>query len=71
MSDFDEAARAALELAGVSLEEGDLDVLRAVAQASEEGIRALDAADLAELPLEGDLDPSRPPAATEDARAGR
>jgi hypothetical protein len=53
---------AALEFAGVSLGEGDLDVLRAVAQAFEPAMAALDAADLAELPLESDLDPSRAPA---------
>jgi hypothetical protein len=62
MSDFDDAARAALEFAGVSLGEGDLDVLRVVAQMAEPGTRLLDAADLSELPLEGDLDPGRPPA---------
>lgn len=61
MSDFDDAARAALEFAGVSLSEGDLDVLRAVAQMAEPGTRLLDAADLAELPVEGDLDPGGPP----------
>lgn len=54
-------ARAAQELAGVRLYEGDLEVLRAVAQAGDPAIRALDSADLAELPLEGDLDPGEPP----------
>ena len=53
---------AALRFAGVSLGEGDLDVLRVVAQVFEPAMAALDAADLAELPLESDLDPSRPPA---------
>lgn len=61
MSDFDEMAPRALALAGVPFAEGDLEVLRVVAQAFEPAIRALDAADLAQLPLEGDLDPSRPP----------
>jgi hypothetical protein len=61
MSDFDEMAPAALALAGVPFGEGDIEVLRAVAQAFEPAMRALDAADLAELPLEGDIDPSRPP----------
>jgi hypothetical protein len=62
MSDFDDAARAALGLAGMSLDEGDLEVLRMVARVAEPGARALDAADLVELPLEGDLDPGRAPA---------
>jgi hypothetical protein len=61
MSDFDEMAPAALALAGIPFGEGDLEVLRMVAQAFEPAMRALDAADLAELPLEGDIDPSRPP----------
>jgi hypothetical protein len=61
MSDFDEMAPAALALAGVPFGEGDLEVLRLVAQAFEPAIRALDAADLAQLPLEADLDPGRPP----------
>ena len=58
----DSALEGALEFAGVSLGEGDLDVLRVLAQAFEPAMAALDAADLAELPLESDLDPSRPPA---------
>jgi hypothetical protein len=61
MSDFDDRMRAALNLAGVSLGEGDLEVLRVVAQVAEPGIRALDAVDLAELPVEGDLDPGQAP----------
>jgi hypothetical protein len=51
----------ALEFAGVELGEGDLDVLRIVVAAFEPAMAALDAADLSELPLESDLDPSRPP----------
>jgi hypothetical protein len=58
----DAGLQGALEFAGVSLGEGDLDVLRVVAQALGPAMAALDAADLAELPLESDLDPSRPPA---------
>lgn len=57
---------AALEFAGVSLGEGDLDVLRVVAGALGPAMAALDAVDLAELPIESDLDPSRPPS-TRDA----
>ncbi len=49
MSDFDQMAPAALALAGVPFGEGDLEVLRAVAQAFEPAMRALDAVDLAEL----------------------
>jgi hypothetical protein len=45
----------------VPFREGDLEVLRLVALAFEPSIEALDGAELAQLPLEGDLDPSRPP----------
>jgi len=61
MDDFRQSAGAALKLAGVAFGEGDLELLEIVAQAFGPGIRALDEADLAELPLEGDLDPGRPP----------
>jgi hypothetical protein len=61
MSDFDETVPAALTGMGVPFGEGDLQVLRVVEQAFGPAMRALDAADLAELPLEGDLDPGRPP----------
>jgi hypothetical protein len=61
MSDFDQMAPAALALAGVPFGEGDLEVLRMVAQAFEPAIRALDGADLVELPLQSDDDPGRPP----------
>lgn len=61
MADFDEMAPGALALAGVPFGEGDAEVLRLVARAFEPAMRALDAADLAELPLEGELDPGRPP----------
>jgi hypothetical protein len=56
-----EGLEGALELAGVELGEGDLDVLRVVVAAFEPAMAALDAADLSELPLEPDLDPRRPP----------
>jgi hypothetical protein len=69
MSDSDGMA-GALEFAGVSLGEGDLEVLRVVAQVFEPAIRALDAADLSELPLESDLDPSRSPSNAETTQAG-
>lgn len=67
--DFKETASAALALAGVTVGEGDLEVLGLVAQAFADGIAALDAADLTQLPLDGALDPGRAPrpAPTEDA----
>jgi hypothetical protein len=61
VGDFEQLAPAALALADVPFSEGDLEVLRVVALAFEPAIAALDGADLAQLPLEGDLDPSRPP----------
>ena len=61
MTGFDEIAPALLERAGVPFGEGDLDVLRVVAAAFGPAMDALDGADLAELPLEPDLDPGRAP----------
>jgi hypothetical protein len=61
MGDFEQMAAPALALAGVPFEQDDLALLRVVAQAFEPAMRALDGAELAELPLETDLDPSRPP----------
>jgi hypothetical protein len=61
MSDFEQMAPAALALAGVPFAVADLEVLRVIAQAFEPAMRVLDEADLAELPLEGDVDPGRPP----------
>ena len=62
MSGDPSSLEGALEFAGVELGEGDLDLLRVVDGAFGPAMAALDAADLAELPLESDLDPSRPPA---------
>jgi len=61
VGDLEQLAPAALALARVPFSDGDLEVLRVVALAFEPSIEALDAADLAQLPLESDLDPSRPP----------
>jgi hypothetical protein len=61
VSDFDAMTPPALRLAGLTPGEGDLDVLRLVAQAFGPGIEALDAADLRELPLDPALDPSKAP----------
>ena len=61
MAGFDEIAPVLLAGVGVPFGSGDLDVLRVVAAAFEPAMLALDGADLAELPLEPDLDPGRPP----------
>ena len=61
VGNLEQLAPAALALAGVPFSDGDLEVLRVVALAFEPSIEALDGADLAQLPLESDLDPSRPP----------
>jgi hypothetical protein len=61
MAGLDDIAPAALELAGIPVGEGDLEVLRVVAAAFEPAMAALDAADLAELPLEPNVNPGRPP----------
>jgi hypothetical protein len=61
MTEFVEVARATLALAGVSIGDDDLQVLAIVTQAFDPAMHALDTADLRELPLEPDLDPSRPP----------
>ncbi|HEY1833698.1 MAG TPA: hypothetical protein VGG08_04615 [Solirubrobacteraceae bacterium] len=58
---YGELARAALTLQGIAFAEEDLAVLELVALALDPGLRALDEADLGELPLESDLDPSRAP----------
>ena len=62
MSDFKAQAAAALSLAGVTFQEGDLDVLQVVAQVFEPAMRALDDAPLGELPFEAGVDPSGAPA---------
>jgi hypothetical protein len=61
MGEFEDMARAALASAGVAVGEADLEVLRLVREAFEEGMRALDAVDVRSLPFERDLDPGRPP----------
>ena len=62
MSGDPSSLEGALAFAGVELGEGDLDLLKVVDGAFGPAMAALDAADLSELPLESDLDPSRPPA---------
>jgi hypothetical protein len=61
MGEFEEMARAALASAGRTATDADLEVLRLVRDAFEEGMRALDAVDVRALPFERDLDPGRPP----------
>jgi hypothetical protein len=61
MGDLDGMA-GALEFAGVSMEPGDGEILALVAGVFQPAMLALDRADLSELPLESDLDPSRRPA---------
>jgi hypothetical protein len=60
-------APAALALAGLPLGEDDLTVLAVVAQAFDPAMQALDSADLAQLPVESDLDPSRAPTTAPDS----
>jgi hypothetical protein len=62
LSAFDDWARAGLELNGMGLEEGELDILRVVHEAYRPALAALDAADLSTWLPEPALDPSRPPA---------
>lgn len=54
--------RGGLERNGLGLEEGELDLLRLIDGAYAPAIAALEALDLAALPPEPVLDPSRPPA---------
>jgi hypothetical protein len=61
MEPFDRLAEAWLAQLGVSLGEGDLDVLRFVAGAFGPAIAALDGVDLRALDLEPAPDFSRPP----------
>ncbi len=63
MSDFKALAGRALTLADVPFDDGDLDVLEAVAQVFEPGMHALDDAALEELPFEAAIDPSSAPTA--------
>jgi hypothetical protein len=61
--EFDRAASVAAAAAGLTLGQGDLQVLRLVSAAFSEAMNALDTVDLADLPLEPDLDPGRAPRA--------
>jgi hypothetical protein len=69
MSDggFEAEAEQGTRGAGLPLGEGDIDVLRLIAGAFNDAMQALDSVDLTDLPLEPDLDPSRPPRRRGDA----
>jgi hypothetical protein len=60
---FEQHARAGLELAGMQVEDSDLHVMRAVEAVYGPKFRALAEADLRDIAVEPDLDPSRPPTA--------
>jgi hypothetical protein len=59
---FEQHVRAGLELAGVDVSDTDLSVMRAADSVYGAKMRALGAADLADVWVEPALDPSRPPA---------
>jgi hypothetical protein len=61
MSAFDDWVRGGLELNGLGLDDGELDVLRVVDAAYRPALDALDAADLSAWLPEPGLDPSRAP----------
>jgi hypothetical protein len=58
---FEQHIRAGLELAGMELEESDLHVMRAADAVYGPKFKALAEADLRDVAVEPDLDPSRPP----------
>jgi len=58
---FEQHVRAGLELAGVEIDDVELAVMRAADAVYGPGFRALAEADLGDVILEPDLDPSRPP----------
>ena len=61
MDAFERYVRAGLELAGVEADATDIAVMRAAESVYGPGFRALAEADLRDVELEPDLDPSRPP----------
>jgi hypothetical protein len=58
---FEQHVRAGLELAGMTVDDTELAVMRAADAAYGPGFEALAAADLSDVMLEADLDPSRAP----------
>jgi hypothetical protein len=61
MDSFDQFAQAGVELAGLEFDDVDLAVMRAANAVYAPAMAALDAADLAHVRTEPDLDPGRPP----------
>ena len=61
MDAFEKHVRAGLELAGMPVDDTDLAVMRAADSVYGPGFQALARADLHDVELEADLDPSRPP----------
>ena len=61
MDAFEQYVRAGLELEGEAVDDTDLAVMRAADSAYGPGFRALAEADLRDVMIEADLDPSRPP----------
>ena len=59
--DFETAAREAVSAAGLTMRDGDVAMLGLISGAFDAAMKALDEVDLADLPLEPDLDPSRGP----------
>ena len=58
---FEQHVRAGLEIAGMSVDETDIAVMRAADAVYGPGFQALAEADLRDVALEADLDPSRAP----------
>ena len=61
MDSFERYARSGLELAGVEVDELDLQIMEAANEVYGPAMRALEEADLRDVWPEPDLDPSRPP----------
>lgn len=61
MDAFEQHIRAGLELAGVTVDDTEMAVMRAADAVYGPGFAALARADLRDVELEADLDPSRPP----------
>ena len=61
MDAFEQHVRAGLELAGMTVDDTDLAVMRAADAVYGPGFKALAEADLRDVVLEPDLDPSRAP----------
>lgn len=61
MDAFEQHVRAGLEVAGVEVDDTELAVMRAADAVYGPGFRALADADLRDVTVEADLDPSRAP----------